>query len=79
MRIGDVVIPIPEVSVLRCGSGSYTHAICVSVDPFVLVSEETDMLWSATVQVSGYRALCQAHLDIVARCMERARRDGKIA
>ncbi len=78
MNTGDVVIPIKGRSVLRCGSGEYTHAICVQVEPFILVSQDADMLWSATVEADKFTALCQAHPDIVKRCTIRAILDGKI-
>jgi len=64
MRVGYVVIsrdgPWSSKSPLVCGSGMYTHAICVSVEPFVCVSEEGDMMWSCLTQ-SNYVGLCQAH------------------
>lgn len=47
MQIGDIVVHTkgPYSGGLFCGSGTYTHAIIVNLDPFVLVSEEGDMLW----------------------------------
>lgn len=77
MRIGDVVIPMPGGHPLVCGSGRYTHAICCSVDPFILVSEEADMRWSVTIEPHYFVALCQAHPEIVARCLKRLERDRK--
>lgn len=63
MKIGDVVIaregPWSTRAPLVCGSGMYTHAICVSVEPFVLVSEEGDMQWSCLTPYE-YVGLCQA-------------------
>jgi len=78
MNIGDIVIPIPGLGVLRCGSGEYTHAICVSVEPFVLVSEEADMLWSATAKLDQFTPLCRANEKIVQRCIMRAWSDAKV-
>jgi hypothetical protein len=64
MRVGDVVIsrdgPWSSKSPLVCGSGMYTHAICVSVEPFVLISEEGDMWWGC-LTLANYVGLCQAH------------------
>jgi hypothetical protein len=42
---GDMAIPLYE-SQLHCGSGVYDCAICVSSNPFVLVSTSGDMMWS---------------------------------
>lgn len=45
MKVGDIVVPSCQYDYLSCGSGIYTHAIVVSLDPFALVSEKGDMLW----------------------------------
>ena len=44
MKKGYVVVANGR-NVLRCATYAYTHAIVVNLDPFVLVSEEGDMLW----------------------------------
>lgn len=64
--IGDAVIPKPGgmaasetvphlipaggTQVLRSGACQYEYAICVSLQPFALVSPTGDMLWMATVK-----------------------------
>lgn len=76
MEVGDVVVPKtgPFSGQLCCGSGIYTHAICVSVDPFVMVSEQGDMMWSCQ-QVDDFVGLCKAHPDATTRAFERYRRE----
>lgn len=78
INVGDVVIPNPnhpfhERFQLASGCGYYEFAICVSVEPFILVSEHADMLWQATIanKEHYFIGLCQAHPDIVAKCMTR--------
>lgn len=77
MQVGDVVIPQRdkrtgrEVFQLASGSSYYRHAIVVSIDPFVLVSQHGDMLWSATVRSEDFQAICQVHPDIMDRCVKR--------
>lgn len=46
--VGDFVTPKPS-GIFRSGCSSYERAIVVSIRPFVLVSEEGDMLWSTTI------------------------------
>jgi hypothetical protein len=46
LQIGDIVEPININGYLRSGASVYDDAVIVSVDPFVLVSRETDMMWS---------------------------------
>ena len=85
MNIGDIVVPsdITRAQMmngehkftLACGSGWYTHAICVDTDPFILVSEHGDMRWSTTIDESKFTSLCQAHPDIVNKAMARYKRD----
>lgn len=77
MNIGDVVVPRSNEYVLASGASRYTHAICVSVTPFILVSEDADMLWKYSVEIDNYVALCQAHPDIVACCMTRKKRSDR--
>ena len=76
MKTGDVVIPWGGCRfILASGSARYTHAIVVSVEPFALVSEGGDMVWSATVKPEFFTPLCQAHPDIVAVAVARWNRD----
>lgn len=45
MKVGDVVIVKNFEATLHCSHHIYTHAIVASISPFILVSEEGDMLW----------------------------------
>lgn len=71
MKVGDVVVATSAVRPLRSGSEWYSHAICIQVEPIVLVSEGADMRWESTLENMPLQALCQAHPDIVAACMKR--------
>lgn len=42
---------------LRSGAQSYSRAVVASVDPFILISEEGDMLWCSTVQREDFSAI----------------------
>lgn len=74
MKVGDIVTPCSK-TVLACGSGSYPCAIVVSVEPFILVSEEADMLWSKTVELENFIVRGQADEVMLKRCMDRLYRD----
>jgi hypothetical protein len=82
MRVGDVVIqrdgPWSSKAPLVCGSGMYTHAICVSVEPFVLVSEEGDMMWSC-LKPDQYVGLCEASTSARRLAFDRFNRRGRWA
>lgn len=45
MKVGDILVDKDNIGRLCCGSGIYPYAICVSIEPFAMVSEEGDMLW----------------------------------
>jgi hypothetical protein len=45
MKIGDIVAPVDGADSLRSGCSYYPQAVVASASPFVLVSEEGDMLW----------------------------------
>lgn len=80
MNVGDVVIqrdgPWSSKAPLVCGSGMYTHAICVSVEPFVLVSEEGDMMWSCLTP-ANYVGLCEASKKASKLAFDRFHRRGR--
>ena len=48
IKVGDRVEAVPPFQ-LRCGSGRYSYAVCVCSKPLMLISEQGDMLWSATL------------------------------
>lgn len=70
MRVGDVVIAKSHADPLACGSGIYTHAICVSVDPLVVISEGGDMMWSHKAPYDLV-ALCEASQKAQANALRR--------
>lgn len=78
MKVGDVVVARggPAARKLYCGSGLYDYAICVSVEPFVMVSAAGDMMWT-TMEPREFVGLCQAHPDIVAVAVARYETDQK--
>jgi hypothetical protein len=52
---GDLVVPI-NGKVLHCGTMPYPDAVVVSIDPFVLVSQSGDMVWSVTAKPEEFEA-----------------------
>lgn len=81
IAVGDIVVPredayeLPCIGkctfTLACGSGRYADAVCVSLEPFALVSREGDMLWTATVKPEYFRSVGKAPDDVLAVCMKR--------
>jgi hypothetical protein len=72
MKIGDVVIPnIANGVVFTSGCNRYPCAIVASVEPFVIVSVEADMMWSVTIKPEDCIVLCQASKEIVDRAVAR--------
>lgn len=70
MNVGDLVQAIYPF-VLACGSGRYDFAVVVQVDPLVLISEQGDMLWRATLYDGCVRSVGRAHHDSFARALTR--------
>lgn len=66
MKVGDIVKPI---------NGRLAHivlhadAVVVSVTPFVLVSREADMRWSATVKPENFKVVGHASTEVTNRCL----------
>jgi len=72
MEIGDIVKPTKESKyVLRSGCSIYGNAIVISVDPFILVSGETDMRWSATVKKENFYVTGKTNKKHLNKCLRR--------
>lgn len=71
MNVGDIVVPINDEYPLRCGSGSYPFAVVVSVKPFILTSEEADMLWNTTVEIENFKVRGKATKEMLDRGLKR--------
>lgn len=80
MKVGDVMVARegPLTNWLRSGCEHYTHAILVSVEPFVMVSEEGDMMWSCA-DPANYIALCEASTAARRKAFDRFSRRGQWA
>lgn len=80
-QVGDVCVPSQHSrqigKFLHCGSGRYSHAIVGSVDPFIIVSESGDMVWSCTWEPHELEFLCQASAKIVKTVKKRLKNDAK--
>jgi hypothetical protein len=66
LRVGDIVESSDPANPLRCGSGIYRHAVVTSLDPFALVSEEGDMLWTATRTPLDVRQVRRTGVNVAA-------------
>lgn len=73
--VGSIVVPISYDYVLACGSGIYNHAIVVSVNPFVLISEEGDMMWDTDPHPEGYRSIGTAAPSVKKAAFARWKRE----
>ncbi len=72
IKIGSIVKPKRTSSYrLVCGSGRYQDAVVVSLKPFVLVSREGDMRWSATVRQRYFRVCGKANSMVLKVCKAR--------
>jgi len=64
MKIGDLVEP------KKPASYRYPDAIVVSLNPFVLVSWDADMIWK-NEKIEDFNVKRKAPSDIFTRCMTR--------
>ena len=70
LRIGHRVSRI-DGEHLRSGASTYTSAIVVSTDPFVLVSDDTTMKWQETVKASDFECCGYVERELVEKCRAR--------
>jgi hypothetical protein len=68
MRVGDMVRNSKEQR-LYCGCGMYPYAIVMSLDPFILVSEETDMRWDHVLREEMDEIVGRAKTSTILRCL----------
>lgn len=58
LHVGDVVQPINVSHTLACGSGRYSCAVVINMNPFVLSTG--DMRWQATVEPQHFEFVRRA-------------------
>lgn len=75
LNIGDIVAPVTRLYALRSGCGAYDDAVVASVNPFVLISREGDMKWSATVKPWHYGVTGRADEATMTKVNDRLIRD----
>ena len=71
VMLGDIVRPLGHADPLTSGCSRYADAVVVSVSPFVLVSRETDMMWSCTVRRRDFTVTGRASLAMFDACLLR--------
>lgn len=69
--VGVVVAPKKDRFWLRSGCSSYNVAVCMSVEPFVLISEEGDMMWTDTVKIKDFEPVAFASKGVMDVCCKR--------
>jgi hypothetical protein len=79
MDIGSLAAPKNPRNALACGCGVYDRAVVVSLQPFVLISEEGDMRWSATVAAADFEKVGDAGPQAARNVLDRLGRDPETA
>lgn len=69
IEVGHIVRPT-DGDQLRSGCEAYGAAVCISVEPFILVSEHADMRWS-TKTADKFEIVGKASAEMLALCMTR--------
>lgn len=75
MKVGDFVIAKSEAHPLRSGAEWYPRAVVVSLEPFALVSEGGDMMWTCTMKPEDVYASGPAPWSVIRVAMDRYYRD----
>jgi len=75
-EIGDLVAYKSEkLGILRTGMSWYAHAVVASLKPFILVSEDGDMLWQATVKSNSFKKVGEADKEAIVNVLKRMTRE----
>jgi hypothetical protein len=75
MATGDLVEYRTGKGTLAAGCGTYPRAVVVSTDPFILCSEEGDMVWSSTVKRENFKVTGEAGRKALINVIDRLHRD----
>jgi len=71
MEVGDLVKPIKESKEeLACGTGRYDCAVVISVEPFMITSLDSSMLWTA-INVNDFEVIGDVGKRTLDKCMRR--------
>lgn len=70
IQIGDIVEPTNMNGLLRGGASGYLDAVVVSIEPFVLVSREPDMIWY-NMEKKNYKFKEKASTQLLINCLHR--------
>jgi hypothetical protein len=71
IAVGDLVNYRSKRGCLCSGCGAYDKAVVVSLDPFVLISEEGDMMWRATVKIGDFETVGKASREALLNVTKR--------
>lgn len=75
LNVGDIVKPTLKFYALRSGGSAYDDAVVASVKPFVLISREGDMKWTATVKPWNFVVTGRADAETMEKVTDRLNRD----
>lgn len=67
--VGDVVIPREMDCPFKSDNAAYSHAICISIDPFILASDDATVTFR-DINMIDVMPLCQVRSNIIKRCLE---------
>jgi hypothetical protein len=72
VEIGNIIKPKKESGFfLRSGAESYDMAVVISLDPFIITSEESDMRWQTTVKEEDFEVVGLAEKQVLENCKRR--------
>ena len=72
MKIGSIIKPTEESGFqLRSGAGYYNKAVVISIDPFIITSEDADMKWEATIKKEYFEVIGEADVNTLDWCKKR--------
>ncbi len=72
MKIGNIIKPTKESGFhLRSGAGYYKQAVIISLEPFIITTEDSDMKWEATIKEEYFEVVGEADKATLEHCKRR--------
>jgi hypothetical protein len=72
MEVGNLVAPTKESGfILHCSTAMYEKAVVISTEPFLLTSEDSNMLWSKTIKKRDFKKIGEVDKKTLNKCLRR--------
>ena len=72
MKLGDIIQPTEQSGfILRSGAQQFNKAVVISIDPFIITSEDSYMKWQMTIKKEYFQVIGKVDESTLEKCKSR--------